>query len=166
MDLITAYSPAFDGSPASFDTTDLRGKRNISFFDPSDGTTKYGSKWVTGIGAENIHVFRLAEVLLIEAEAEARQNKLGEAEATLTPLRTRAGLPAAGLDAMTQAAAIDAILNERRLELAFEGDRWPDLVRTGRVQAFLPGVAAFQTRYPIPLNELDVAPGLVQNPGY
>lgn len=164
--LILAYSPAYNGSPATFDTTDLRGKRNITFFDPTDGATKYGSKWLTGIGAEDIQIFRLAEVLLIEAEAEARQNKLGEAEATITPIRTRAGLPALGLDAMTQANAIDAILNERRLELAMEGDRWPDLVRTGRVQTFLPGVAAFQTRYPIPLNELDVAPGLVQNPGY
>jgi hypothetical protein len=28
------------------------------------------------------------------------------------------------------------------------------------------GIPAFQTRYPIPLNEIDVAPGLVQNPGY
>jgi hypothetical protein len=164
--LIQAYSPGYNGSPGTFDTTDARGKRNITFFDPTDGTTKYGSKWLTGIGAEDIQVFRLAEVLLIEAEAEARQNKLGEAEASLLPIRTRAGLPAAGVDAMTQANAIDAILNERRLELAMEGDRWPDLVRTGRVQNFLPGVAAFQTRYPIPLNELDVAPGLVQNPGY
>jgi len=67
---------------------------------------------------------------------------------------------------MSQANAITAILRERRLELAMEGDRWPDLVRTGRVQNFLPTVAAFQTLYPIPLNELDVAPGLTQNPGY
>jgi hypothetical protein len=166
VDLIQAYAPSFNGSPATFVTADLRGQRNISFVDPLDGATKYGSKWLTGIGAEDIQVFRLAEVLLIQAEAEARQNKLGEAEATLTPIRTRAGLPAAGLDTMTQANAINAVLNERRLELAFEGHRWPDLVRTGRVQTFLPAVAAFQTLYPIPLNELDVAPGLVQNPGY
>ncbi len=166
LNLILAYSPSFNGSPATFDTTDERGKRNITFFDSTDGTTKYGSKWRTGIGAEDIQVFRLAEVLLIEAEAEARQNKLVEAEASLLPIRTRAGLAAARIDTMTQANAIDAILNERRLELTMEGDRWPDLVRTGRVQTFLPGVAAFQTLYPIPLNELDVAPGLVQNPGY
>jgi len=166
LNLIQAYSPSFNGSPATFDTTDQRGKWSITFFDPSDGSTKYGSKWRTGIGAEDIQVFRFAEMLLIQAEAEARQNKLGEAEATLTPIRTRAGLAAAGLDTMTQANAINAILNERRLELAMEGDRWPDLVRTGRVQTVLPGVAAFQTLYPIPLNELDVAPGLVQNPGY
>jgi starch-binding outer membrane protein, SusD/RagB family len=166
LNLIQAYAPAYNGSPATFVTTDERGKWNITFADPTDGTTVYGSKWKTGIGAEDIHVIRFAEVLLIQAEAEARQNKLGEAEATLTPLRARAGLPPAGLSAMTQANAIAAILRERRLELAMEGDRWPDLVRTGRVQTVLPGVAAFQTLYPIPLNELDVAPGLVQNPGY
>ena len=166
LDLIQAYAPSYNGSPATFVTTDERGNWSITFFDPTDGSTVYGSKWRTGIGAEDIHVFRLAEVLLIQAEAEARQNKLVEAEATLTPIRTRAGLAAARIDLMTQQQAIDAILNERRLELAMEGDRWPDLVRTGRVQAFLPGVVPFQTLYPIPLNELDVAPGLVQNPGY
>jgi hypothetical protein len=166
LSLIQAYSPSFNGSPATFDTTDERGKWSITFFDPLDGASVYGSKWRTGIGAEDIHVFRLADVLLIQAEAEARQNKLAEAEATLTPIRTRAGLAPAGLDAMTQADAILAVLNERRLELAMEGDRWPDLVRTGRVPAVLPGVSPFQTLYPIPLNEIDVAPGLVQNPGY
>ena len=166
LDLIQAYSPGYNGSPATFVTADERGLWNITFFDPLNGASVYGSKWRTGIGAEDIHVFRFAELLLIQAEAEARQNKLVEAEATLTPIRTRAGLPAAGIDLMTQQQAIDAILHERRLELAMEGDRWPDLVRTGRVQNFLPAVAAFQTLYPIPLNELDVAPGLVQNPGY
>ena len=166
VSLITAFDPAYTGSPTSYNPTDLRGQWSITFFDSTDEATKYGSKWRTGIGAEDIQVFRLAEVLLIQAEAEARQTKLGEAEATLTPIRTRAGLAAAGLDTMTQANAIIAILNERRLELAMEGDRWPDLVRTGRVQSVLPAVLAFQTLYPIPLNELDVARGLVQNPGY
>src|SRR3712207_7510102 len=46
-------------------------------------------------------------------------------------IRERAGLAphVLGVDVTTQDQAIDAILNERRLELAFEGDRWPDLVR-------------------------------------
>jgi hypothetical protein len=164
--LIKAYDTAYTGVPTTYNPTDLRGQWNIAFVDPTDGESVYGSKWPTGIGAENIQVFRFAEVLLIQAESEARQSKLVEAEATLTPIRTRAGLPAAGLDTMSQANAINAILNERRLELAMEGDRWPDLVRTGRVQTFMSTVAAFQMLYPIPLNELDVAPGLVQNPGY
>ena len=155
--LAVAYSPA-----------DLRGQRNISYTDSSDAATIYGSKWITGIGAEDLHVIRFAEVLLIEAEAEARQSKLTEAEATLTPVRTRAGLPAAGVDTMTQPNAINTILNERRLELAYEGDRWPDLVRTGlaATRVNLTG-KAYQVLYPIPLNERDVTdPPLPQNPGY
>jgi len=166
-DLALAYDSSYDGStPTTYNPTDLRGQWNITFADTTDAVTMYGAKWRTGIGGEDIHVFRFAEILLILAEAQARQNNLTGADSTLTLIRTRAGLPAAGLGSMSQANAIDAILHERRLELAMEGDRWPDLVRTGRVQTFLPTVAPFQTLYPIPLNELDVAPGLVQNPGY
>lgn len=163
--LAVAYDSGYTGDPTTFAPTDRRGLWNISFADTTDGASIYGSKYRTGVGAEDIHVIRFAEVLLIQAEAEARQSKLGEAEATLTLVRTRAGLPAAGIDGMAQADAILTILNERRLELAFEGDRWPDLVRTGLAVTTL-GIAPFQQLYPIPLNELDVAPGLVQNPGY
>jgi len=48
--------------------------------------------------------------------------------------------------------------------LAFEGDRWPDLVRTG--QALAVGIPAQQTLLPIPQAEIDVAPNMIQNPGY
>jgi hypothetical protein len=58
-----------------------------------------------------------------------------------------------------------AIWQERRLELAYEGDRWPELVRTGRAQALL-DIPAFRTLFPIPQNEVDVAPRIVQNTGY
>jgi hypothetical protein len=163
--LIRAYDSDsnFNGTPASYNSLDERGRWNVAF----QVNTKYGSKYPTSIGAEDLHAIRFAEVLLIEAEAEARQNNLVGAEAALTPIRTRAGLAAARVDLMTQQQAIDAILRERRLELAYEGDRWPDLVRTGRAVTVLNLVAkAYQTLYPIPLNELDVAPGLVQNPGY
>ncbi len=54
---------------------------------------------------------------------------------------------------------------ERRLELAFEGDRWADLVRTGRAATVM-GIDPAMTLWPIPQNERDVAPGLTQNPGY
>lgn len=158
---IQQYAPGYNGTAASFVTSDLRGQHDISF----QGTTVYGSKWGTGIGGEDFHVIRYAEVLLNEAEAEAQQGKLVEAEASLTPIRVRAGLAAAGLDTMTQASAIAKILQERRLELAFEGHRWPDLVRTGRAVPVM-GIPAFQQLYPIPLSEMDVAPGLVQNTGY
>jgi len=168
--LAVAYDPTYVvGDPTSYNPVDRRGQRNVAFYDPTDATSIYGAKWLTGIGAEDLHVIRLAEVLLIQAEAEARQNKLLEAEATLTPVRLRAGLAAARVDLMTQAAAISTILNERRLELAYEGDRWPDLVRTGLAVARLglPPARAFQVLYPIPLNERDVTtPPLPQNPGY
>jgi hypothetical protein len=65
----------------------------------------------------------------------------------------------------SQDDVLAAIDHERRLELAFEGDRWPDLVRTGRAVPVL-GIPAFQTLFPIPQSERDVAPGLTQNPGY
>jgi hypothetical protein len=162
---LTACSPGFTaGVPASYTPVDLRCQWNAKF----QGTTVYGSKYPTGDGAEDLHVIRFAEILLIEAEAEARQNKLGEAEATITPVRTRAGMPALQLDTLPAPQfAVDAILQERRFELTYEGDRWPDLVRTGRAVTVLNLVGReFQRLYPIPLNELDVAPGLLQNPGY
>jgi hypothetical protein len=60
---------------------------------------------------------------------------------------------------------INTIIDERRKELAFEGDRWPDLVRLGLATTVL-GISAQQALYPIPQREIDVTPGLAQNPGY
>jgi hypothetical protein len=159
--LIQQYAPGYTGTPASFVTADLRGQHDISF----QVTTVYGSKWPTGIGGEDFHVIRFAEVLLNKAEAEAQQGKLAEADSSVDAIRARAGLAPLDLVALGQPAAIDAILQERRLELVFEGQRWPDLVRTGRAIGVL-AIPAYQQLYPIPLNELDVAPGLVQNTGY
>jgi hypothetical protein len=73
-----------------------------------------------------------------------------------------------GVDVTTQQDVLNAIWRERRVELAMEGDRWPDLVRTGRVGAVL-GLAAdelYQALYPIPQSERVVARGMTQNPGY
>jgi hypothetical protein len=159
--LLLQYSPGYTGTPASYTPVDLRGQRNVAF----QGSTLYGAKWPTGIGGEDAHVIRYAEVLLIKAEAEARQNKLVEADSSIDLIRVRAGLAPLDLVALGQPAAIAAILQERRLELVYEGDRFPDLVRTGLAVTVL-GIPAFQQLYPIPLNELDVAPGLVQNTGY
>lgn len=160
--LLLQYDPAYTGTQASYNPVDLRGQHNVSW----QLTTLFGSKWPTGIGGEDAHVIRFAEVLLIKAEAEARQGKLVEADSAVDVIRARAGLAALDLVALGQPAAITAILRERRLELVFEGDRWPDLVRTGLATTVFPTMPAFQQLYPIPLNELDVAPGLVQNPGY
>lgn len=126
----------------------------------------YAIKFPSVVGTDHIHVIRFAEVLLIKAEAQARQGRIAEAILTLNPVRVRAGLaPISALAAalMTQQQVIDLILRERRLELAFEGDRWPDLIRTGLATSV---ENTTQTLYPIPQRERDVATGLTQNPGY
>ena len=150
----------------------------IDLFDPADargiwsilGDTEgeaSGLKFPTADGAEDFHVIRLAEVLLIKAEALGQQNDLVGAVDAYNPLRVRAGLAphTLGVEVTTQADVLAAIDVERQLELAFEGDRWPDLVRTGRAVEVL-GIQEFQALYPIPQTELDVAPGITQNPGY
>jgi hypothetical protein len=162
-----AFAKVYDtayvfNQPATYHPRDVRGQWNIAF----QGSTRYGSKYPTGIGAEDLHIIRYGEVLLIQAEAEARQNKLAEAAATILPLMRRADTLTTGLDISSQTNAIAGILQERRLELCYEGDRWPDLVRTARAVSVL-GIPQFQTLYPIPLNEIDVTtPPLAQNPGY
>ena len=135
-----------------------------------DGGDYEGLKIPTTIGAEDLHVIRYGEVVLTKAEALARLNRLPEAVAEYNKIRVRAGLTphVLGTDVTSQTDVLNAIWNERRLELALEGDRWPDLVRTGRAMSVLelPANRAFQLLYPIPSRELIVSPGLTQNPGY
>ncbi|MFN2566698.1 MAG: RagB/SusD family nutrient uptake outer membrane protein [Gemmatimonadaceae bacterium] len=137
----------------------------------------FGVKYPSGAGTEHVHVIRLAEVMLIKAEALAMQDLLGQAVDAYNPIRTRAGLQAHILGITvpnTRQGVLDAIWKERRLELALEGDRLADLVRSDRfVQVMgLPATRAFQALYPIPQNEIDVTrgpdgqPRLTQNPGY
>jgi hypothetical protein len=147
-----------------FEPADVRGTWSISGDTEGDAS---GFKFPTTIGAEDFHVIRLAEVLLIKAEALARQNDLVGAVDAYNPIRVRAGLPphTLGNEVTTQADVLAAIDLERQRELAFEGDRWPDLVRTSRAVELL-GIPEYQTLYPIPQTELDVAPGITQNPGY
>ena len=110
------------------------------------------------------YVLRLAEQYLIRAEAHARQAKLPEAIADLNAVRTRAGVGAT--NATTVAQLLLAIENERRVEFAFEADRWFDLVRTGRAGDVLGVTDQRRWLFPIPFNDLVADPDLVQNPGY
>ncbi len=147
-----------------FDPADVRGTWSV--FGDTEGEAS-GLKFPTTIGAEDFHVIRLAEVLLIKAEALARGNDLVGAVDAYNPIRVRAGLAThtLGVEVSTQADVLAEIDLQRQLELAFEGDRWPDLVRQGLADDVM-GIPAFQTLYPIPQTEIDVAPGIVQNPGY
>jgi hypothetical protein len=148
-----------------FDPDDERGTWSI--FGDTEGEAS-GLKFPTTIGAEDFHVIRLAEVLLIKAEALAQQNDLVGAVDAYNPIRERAGLTphTLGDEVSTQAEVLAEIDLQRQLELAFEGDRWPDLVRSGRAVEVMGGIPEYQTLYPIPQTEIDVAPGITQNPGY
>lgn len=164
-DLMHAYVPSWDPGSGSFsdfvaaDTIDTRAQWNIS----KDGSRIYGSKYRSSGGTEHLHVIRFAEVKLIRAEALARTGDIADATTELNAVRARASLtPVATL---SQAALVSAIIEERRRELAFEGDRWPDLVRLGLVATVL-NAPATQALYPIPAREISVSPGLTQNPGY
>jgi hypothetical protein len=155
----------------AYEAGDLR--HDLNFPDPGDirpdgiEVTKYP----TPIGAEDIHLLRYADVILILAEALAEQNDLANAVGYLNQVHTRAGLTAYafGTDLVTQQDVLDAIYLERRLEFAFEGERWHDLVRTGRALDVLGAAGrleAHELLWPIPVGEIDTAPNLVQNPGY
>ena len=155
-DLITA----FDASPG-----DLR--RDLTIDVDLMASPKFPQ---TGGPDHDWIELRLADVILLYAEA---LNENGAASASvlslLDPIRTRAGL--ANLDAnvlISQAAVRQAIQDERRLELAFEGQRWFDLVRTGAVSAEMGETIDSKYHiFPIPESEVLASLGVItQNEGY
>jgi hypothetical protein len=152
---------------AAYPANDLRKAWNIG---PSGAATRPldGRKFRSRPGTEHVHVIRLAEVMLIKAEILARQNTLPAAITEYNKVRARAGLAAhvLGVDVTTQADVISAIERERRLELAFEGDRWPDLVRLGRAAAVKSLAKPGFVLFPIPARDMSTTPGLVQNADY
>ncbi len=121
----------------------------------------YGSR-------QNIRILRFAEILLINAEAANELGNTGTAITNLNKVRTRAQLP--NTTASTQGALRTAIWHERRVELALEGDRFVDLVRTGQAATVLApyGFKANKNEvFPIPLDAMNQSNGaFVQNPGY
>jgi starch-binding outer membrane protein, SusD/RagB family len=119
----------------------------------------------------NIIALRLADIMLVRAEALNQLGQTGEAVAVLNKIRRRAfalPLDAPSVHDYPQGAETNltmAIEQERFKELAFEGHRFYDLVRTGRATAVL-GITADQMVWPIPLREIGRNPRLEQNNGY
>lgn len=124
-------------------------------------------------GGSNDRVIRLADVLLLHAEAAYHNGNEAAARQSLNRVRARARgtLPNVLPDVTaTGAALLDAIYHERRVELGLEGHRFFDLVRTGRAAQVL-GPLGFNEsvhKYlPIPLSQIQATNGaIVQNPGY
>jgi hypothetical protein len=128
-------------------------------------------------GSNQNYIFiRLADILLLKAEALNENGDLAGAMLLVNQIRKRAKL--ADTNAANKEAARSVIAKERRLELAFEGHRWYDLKRTGKAidvmnNAVGPngenlGYNLTQDRllWPIPQSELDKNTKLSQNPGY
>ena len=117
----------------------------------------------------NWKVIRHADVLLMYAEALNENGKTTEALGYLNMIRTRAGVPV--YSGLSQNDTREKIYLERRLELYLEGQRWFDLVRTGRALTTMApyGMKDYMTIFPIPqaqiaiINDVNILP---QNPGY
>jgi hypothetical protein len=131
------------------------------------------NKWPTAPGMDKIPIIRLSEVYLNRAEARARLGQTAGAQADLNLIRKR-GLATAPDVTATGQALLDAILIERRIELSAEGHRIHDIMRykkgVNRVdntstKASMPYPCNFCV-LPIPFEEMDTNPNMVQNAGY
>ena len=134
---------------------------------------------------DNTYLIRLADIILLKAEALCQNNLIDEA-ITLVNNSTIARVNGTTIPmGLNKEEALDAILNERRLELAFEGHRWDDLIRTGRIKQVMNSLSdytrasassakvtiqyAFEDYLqllPIPQEERNRNKKLTQNPGY
>lgn len=168
QDLLDAYAPG-DKRLTQLSSTGVGADGVPHLF-----TTKYPD---AANNSDNSPIIRVTEVKLILAEAIAQQaaTVVGAAEAIsiLNELRNRAGLaPYTVASFLTKSALIDAILEERRKELAFEGLRRMDLLRykkrlkpsgEGSDKSVFGGNL---TILPIPQRELDINKSLEPNPGF
>ncbi|MBK8747116.1 MAG: RagB/SusD family nutrient uptake outer membrane protein [Saprospiraceae bacterium] len=122
-------------------------------------------------GTQNQILLRLADILLLKAEALTELGQLDAvsgAQYYVNLVRSRAKL--APTTATTADALRTAIAKERRLELAFEGHRWYDLKRTGKAIETMTALGYTinenKLLFPIPQGERDKNINLKQNPGY
>ena len=143
------------------------------------GSDQYSCNWI---------VYRYADVLLMKAEALSQLGNYAAAYEILSDIRDRAGVGSMSI-ANSPVAYEDAILNERALELAYEGKRWFDLLRMGRrndyarkdklIEIIVSNVPSTQKRIlatkltnpngwylPIFEDEIERNKNLVQNPYY
>ncbi|MGN6616966.1 MAG: RagB/SusD family nutrient uptake outer membrane protein [Ilyomonas sp.] len=131
--------------------------------DPSDGTNDF-------------YAIRLADILLLRAEAYNAKGDISNAAKLVNEVRARVKLSPVTASSADEMASV--IAKERRLELAFEGHRRFDLIRTGKAIEVMNAqkdgegnnlnynVQPYQLVYPVPQQQLDLNPKLTQNEGY
>jgi len=129
-------------------------------------------------GSRDWYMMRLAETYLIAAEALMRDGKPDEAVTYVNKVRERAakaGVAKTAMDVTAADLSIDFILDERSRELAGEGMRWFDLVRTGKLlervtlynSAAAKNIQPFHVLRPIPNEQITLTSNTFpQNPGY
>lgn len=161
----------------AFEVGDIRKAASIGLSSSTVNPVSYVNKFLRlTSGAEpDIIALRLADIILVRAEALNNLGQTDDAIAALNIIRRRAfGLSLTAATSRDYPSANDltngytltqAIENERMKELCFEGHRFYDLVRTGRAQAVL-GIAANKTLWPVPLRDIQTNPRLIQNDGY
>lgn len=143
----------------------------------------YDTGWGENYSYDDFPVLRYAEVLLTAAEAHV-QNSGYDATAAgwLNQLRDRCGMPDVPASFPSKEAALDFIRNERRIELAGEGQRFADMRRYGNdyCKQVMTGTSYAPNKHvivnkqwndrgmllPIPTSAMDYNPLLEQNPGY
>jgi len=148
----------------------------------ANSSIPFAYKWKSASGwasTNRQYVIRLADVILLKAEALNELGRAAEAREALNLIRQRVNLPAS--QASTQAELRTAILKERRLELCQEGQRWDDLKRLGLAVETMNNLNEIDLRtnqrvdygmtenkllLPIPQQEINRNPELTQNPGY
>ncbi|MEL6255662.1 MAG: RagB/SusD family nutrient uptake outer membrane protein [Bacteroidota bacterium] len=167
-DFITFYAAPEFGGRGDIDVTtahlaeyETGDERLDLFYIDGNGIDRTG-KWINNSAQDgNINIIRLAEMYLTRAETRFRAGDTDGAAEDINLVRSRVGLSEiipANLD-------LDRILQERKLELMFEGH----LLRDRKRNEISIGGLAFDADalvYPIPQREMDVNGQLVQNPGY
>ncbi|NER18681.1 RagB/SusD family nutrient uptake outer membrane protein [Spongiivirga citrea] len=167
------------------DPMDARREVVIDLVTSESGETRVG-KYFGRPGEDlrnNVKVFRVAEQYLIKAEAQARSNDLSGAAATIDLLRdARFGSDQPTPSYGSLRDAIEDILLERRLELAYEGHRYIDFRRTRDIlgngivrdsrdcgaQGIPCGIPVDDRRFAMPIPNVEIAgnTAIIQNPGY
>ncbi|MDE6632843.1 MAG: RagB/SusD family nutrient uptake outer membrane protein [Muribaculaceae bacterium] len=177
-DLLSAFDK--EGDTKRKEQTVVYYDCNWSNYYPSDN---YAFMYKVRSGYSNVFFLRYDDILLLKAEAllNGENADLAGAADIIDRIRTRAGVAKlTAAEKSTKDALMKAYVNERRLELACEGERWFDLVRLGILEETMelaqrndPGRLPLAVPYtvnsyllPIPQDVLDTNPNVEQNPGY
>ncbi|MDE6856704.1 MAG: RagB/SusD family nutrient uptake outer membrane protein, partial [Muribaculaceae bacterium] len=177
-DLLSAFDKV--GDTKRKEQTVVYYECNWSNYYPSDN---YAFMYKVRSGYSNVFFLRYDDLLLLKAEALINRESpdLGAAADIIDRIRTRAGIAKlTASEKSNKESLMKAYVNERRLELACEGERWFDLVRLDLVEETMaaaerndPGRLPIAVPYtknsyllPIPQDVLDTNPNVVQNPGY